>query len=290
MRLQKAERKKVKLKMNLSGTSGSGKTMSALLMAYGITKNWEKVAVIDTENNSSSLYSHLGEFQVIDLAPPYHPNRYIQAIDICIEAGIECLIIDSTTHEWNGEGGCIDINEKLAQVKYRGNTWSAWNETTPMHDKFINKILQSDLHIITCTRSKSETVMGEDKKVKKVGMKDMQRDGFEYELTVSLSIDRDTHMAVASKDRTGLFTNRQPFVISESTGQEIRDWCEKGVDVKTIISNLINDMSGIESIDGLKDFMENVPAYAKSNSELRSKANEIYKSLIPKKEDNAEQH
>lgn len=290
MKLQKAERKKVKLKMNLSGTSGSGKTMSALLMAYGITKNWEKVAVIDTENNSSSLYSHLGEFQVIDLAPPYHPNRYIQAIDICIEAGIECLIIDSTTHEWNGEGGCIDINEKLAQVKYRGNTWSAWNETTPMHDKFINKILQSDLHIITCTRSKSETVMGEDKKVKKVGMKDMQRDGFEYELTVSLSIDRDTHMAVASKDRTGLFTNRQPFVISESTGQEIKDWCEKGIDVKTIISNLINDMSGIKSIDGLKDFMENVPAYAKSNSELRSKANEIYKSLIPKKEDNAEQH
>ena len=290
MKLQKAERKKVKLKMNLSGTSGSGKTMSALLMAYGITKDWEKVAVIDTENNSSSLYSHLGEFQVIDLAPPYHPNRYIQAIDICIEAGIECLIIDSTTHEWNGEGGCIDINEKLAQVKYRGNTWSAWNETTPMHDKFINKILQSDLHIITCTRSKSETVMGEDKKVKKVGMKDMQRDGFEYELTVSLSIDRDTHMAVASKDRTGLFTNRQPFVISESTGQEIKDWCEKGIDVKTIISNLINDMSGIKSIDGLKDFMENVPAYAKSNSELRSKANEIYKSLIPKKEDNAEQH
>lgn len=228
MEIKKASRKQVKLKLNLSGASGSGKTMSALLMAYGLTGSWDKIAVIDTENGSASLYSHLGEFNTIDLAPPFSPKRYIEAIDACLKAEIECVIIDSTTHEWSGAGGCIEINEKLAQAKYKGNTWSAWNETTPMHDAFVNKVLQSPIHIITCTRSKMETVMGEDKKVKKIGMKDMQRDGWEYELTVSLNIDRDTHMAIASKDRTNLFENASPFIITRETGIKIKEWCETG--------------------------------------------------------------
>ena len=73
--------------------------------------------------------------------------------------------------------------------------------------------------------------MTDDKKVKKLGMKDIQREGWEYELTVSLSIDRDTHTAIASKDRTELFEGIDPFVITEATGQLIKDWCEKGIEV-----------------------------------------------------------
>lgn len=230
MELKKATRKKVKLRLNLSAPSGAGKTFGALRMAYGLVGDWEKIAVIDTENGSASLYEHLGPFNTIDLQPPFSPERYIQAIDTCINAGMECIIIDSSTHEWNGPGGCIEINEKLANAKYKGNTWSAWNETTPRHDAFVSKVLHAPAHIITCTRSKMETVMGEDKKVKKVGLKDIQREGWEYELTVSLSIDRDTHMAIASKDRTELFDNVDPFMITEETGAMIREWCEKGVD------------------------------------------------------------
>lgn len=230
MQLQKATRKKSKLRLNISGPSGAGKTYSALLLAKGLIGNWEKIAVIDTENGSASLYEHLGPFNTIDLQAPFTPERYIQAIDTCIAGGMECIIIDSSTHEWDGAGGCLEANEKLAQSKYKGNTWSAWSDTTPRHDNFVNKVLQCPVHVITCTRSKMETVMTDDKKVKKLGMKDIQRAGWEYELTVSLNVDRDTHTAIASKDRTELFDKADPFVITEATGKLIRDWCDKGIE------------------------------------------------------------
>ena len=228
MQLKKAQRKKVYLRLNLSAPSGAGKTMSALLMAYGMAGDWNKIAVIDTENGSASLYSHLGEFNVLDLQPPFSPERFIEAITSCEDAGMEVIIIDSSSHEWSGAGGCLEINEKIAAARYKGNTWSAWNETTPRHDKFVNKVLQAKAHVITCTRSKTETVL-DGNKVKKIGMKDIQRDGWEYELTVNLSIDRDTHMAIASKDRTQLFQTIDPFIISADTGRMVKEWCDSGV-------------------------------------------------------------
>lgn len=255
MELKLATRKKSKLRLNISGPAGSGKTMSALLMAYGLIGDWGKIAVIDTENGSAALYSHLGPFQTIDLQAPFTPERYIQAIDICLQGGMECIILDSSSHEWNGPGGCIDINEQLAQTKFKGNTWSAWSVTTPRHDAFVQKVLQCPAHVITCTRSKMETVMTDDKKVKKLGMKDIQREGWEYELTVSMNIDRDTHTATASKDRTELFERMDPFVITPATGELIRDWCEKGIDPmeekKKAIAAGTKALKGAKSLDKL---------------------------------------
>lgn len=244
--LKKATRKQVKLRLNISAPSGAGKTYSALRMAHGITGDWSKVAVIDTENGSASLYSHLGEFSTIDLSPPFTPEKYTEALKVCVDAGMEVVIIDSTTHEW----AClIEENELLAQARFRGNTWSAWSQTTPRHDKFINSILHSPVHVITCTRSKMETIMGDDKKVKKVGMKDVQREGWEYELTISLNIDRDTHMAIPSKDRTNLFEGKNPFLITEETGKQIAEWCNSG---DSEIKVAINEMELVSTIDELK--------------------------------------
>ncbi len=246
MELKKAARKQVKLRLNISAPSGAGKTYSALRMAKGICNDWSKVAVIDTENGSASLYSHLGDFNTIDLLPPFTPEKYIEAINVCVGAGIEVIIIDSSTHEW----AClIEENELLAQSKFRGNTWSAWSNTTPRHDRFIAAILHCPAHVITCTRSKMETVMGDDKKVKKVGMKDVQREGWEYELTVSLNIDRDTHLAIPSKDRTNLFEGKNPFLITEETGKSISDWCNSG---ESEIQVAINEMELVATIDELK--------------------------------------
>lgn len=249
MLLKKATRKAVKLKLNLSAPSGAGKTYSALRMAYGIVGDWTKIAVIDTENGSASLYSHLGEFNTIELQPPFAPEKYAQAIDICVNAGMELVILDSTTHEWLT---LLDENQKLADAKFKGNAWSAWSVTTPRHDAFVNKVLHSPIHVITCTRSKTETILTENngrKEVKKVGMKDQQRDGWEYELTVSLEIDRDTHMAVPSKDRTGLFEGNTPFIITEETGKRIADWCNDGLSEKIVA---ISEMEIVQSIDELK--------------------------------------
>lgn len=231
MQLRKAERSKAKLRIGLSAPSGAGKTYSALLMASGIASAWDKIAVIDTEAGSAELYSHLGDYNVMPLEAPYNPERYIEAIKACEDAGMEVIIIDSTSHEWEGKGGMLEINESIAQSKFRGNSWSAWSETTPRHQAFIQAIVTSKCHVITATRNKIDTVMTEDKKVKKVGTKEIQREGFEYELTVNFNIDRDTHKAVASKDRTNIFDSMDPFVITTETGKTLREWAESGKEV-----------------------------------------------------------
>jgi AAA domain len=228
MQFTKAIRKKAKLRLALTGPSGSGKTYGALMIAKGLGG---RIAVIDTEHGSASLYSNLCEFDTLELKAPYSPERYIQAIKAAEAAGYDTLIIDSTTHEWSGSGGCLEINEQTAQAKFRGNTWSAWNETTPRHRKFIDAMLQSSMHIIATGRSKTETSQEEvngKKKVVKLGMKTEQRDGFEYEFTVVLDLVHDGHHALASKDRTGLF--REHFKVSEQTGNELAAWLESGVD------------------------------------------------------------
>ena len=245
MQLKKATRKQVKLRLNISAPSGAGKTYSALRMAKGLCNDWSKVAVIDTENGSASLYSHLGDYNTIDLSPPFTPEKYTEALQLCEQSGIEVVIIDSSSHEWTT---LLEQNETLAHTSFRGNTWAAWSKSTPRHDKFVNSVLHSPCHVITCTRSKTETIQ-EGGKVKKVGMKDLQRDGWEYELTISLNLDRDTHLAIPSKDRTNLFEGKQPFLISEKTGELIKEWCESGV---SELQMGLNEMEIVASIDSLK--------------------------------------
>jgi hypothetical protein len=228
--LRKATRQKTKIRIGVSGPSGSGKTYSALLMASGIT-DWSKIALIDTENGSGDLYAHLGPYNVIPLASPFSPEAYIEAIHICEKAGMEVIVIDSVTHEWDGKGGCLESNDLIAQSKFKGNTWAAWSVTTPRHQKFIEAITTSPCHIITSARAKTDTIQTEDKKIKKVGMKEIQREGFEYELTINFTLDRDGHYATASKDRTSIFISLDPFKITPDTGAQILEWTLTGVEM-----------------------------------------------------------
>ena len=228
MQFQKAERKQAKLRLALTGPSGSGKTYGALLVAKGLGG---KIALIDTENGSASLYSHVADFDVLELSAPYTPERFIEAIKAAESAGYSVLVIDSTTHEWSGVGGCLEMNDSIAKAKFKGNSWSAWSETTPRHRKFIDTILQSSMHIISTMRSKTETAQVEvngRKTVQKLGMKSEQKDGSEYEYTVVLDIVHDGHIAMASKDRTGLFGD--PIILSEETGAMLLEWLESGKD------------------------------------------------------------
>ena len=219
----KAERKKAKLKLNLNGASGSGKTYSALVLASSLGK---KIAVIDTENESASLYANEFNFDTLPLKPPYSPERFAGAIHAAHNMGYEVLIIDSASHEWIGTGGCLEINDEAAK-RFKGNTWSAWSETTPRHRKFIDAILQTDMHIITTTRAKTETVQGEKGKVIKLGMKAEQREGYEYELTVSLDMLHENKFAIPTKDRTKLF-NPTGEVITKETGEKLIAWLNDG--------------------------------------------------------------
>lgn len=225
MELRKASRKKAKIRLGLSAVSGAGKTYSALLIAYGICGDWSKIAVIDTENNSADLYAHLGEYNVLPLQAPFTPERYIEAIKACEKAKMEVIVVDSITHEWDGKGGCLEIVESL------GGKYQDWAKVTPRHQNFIDAIIQSSAHVITTVRRKTDYEMVKDNngkvKVEKGGLREVTREGFEYELTVNLEVDT-THHAKASKDRTGLFMGKPEFIPTEDTGRLIRDWCESG--------------------------------------------------------------
>lgn len=232
MQLQKAKRNQVKLRIGLSGPSGYGKTYSALLLAYGITEDWNKIAIVDTENNSASLYSHLGEFNVLTLLEPFSPERYIEAIKVCENADIEVIIVDSISHEWQGKGGCLEIHEML------GGRFNDWAKVTPRHNSFLEAIIQSKCHVITTSRRKVDYSLDQDSngktKVTKLGTKEITREGFEYELTVNFEFLNDKNLVSASKDRTGLFAGKPEFVINSSTGNKLKEWCMQGISIDEV--------------------------------------------------------
>ncbi|MGL4781303.1 MAG: AAA family ATPase [Bacteroidales bacterium] len=225
--IKKASKKAKKLRIGLSAPSGFGKTYSSLLLAKGICNgDLSKVCVIDTERGSADLYADLGEYSTVQLLPPYEPERYIQAIKQIQSTGnFEVIIIDSITHEWEGEGGCLEIQTKL------GGKYQDWGKVTPRHNAFINAILTSTCHVITTVRRKQDYDMvnvGGRTQVQKVGMKEQTRDGFEYELDVNFEVVTDTHLAKAGKDRTSLFKDTPEFVITEATGKQLVEWASNG--------------------------------------------------------------
>lgn len=223
---KKAERKKSKLRLGITGPSGSGKTYAALTLAKVIGK---KIAAIDTEHGSMSLYEHMCDFDVIDMEAPYTPQRMIEYIKMAESNGYDCLIIDSITHEWSGPGGCIEMNDTTARTKFKGNTWSAWSITKPMHRALLDTIIASPMHIITTLRSKTETAQ-EGRNVVKLGMKAEQDAGYEYEMSVVLDIVHEGHFALASKDRTGIFTDKPAQPITEETGKQLMAWLDSGAE------------------------------------------------------------
>lgn len=205
-----AVKKNVKLKMALIGPSGSGKTFSALRVGSQIAKKLGKgrIALLDTENESASLYSDKFPFQTLAIKPPFTTIKYLEAINAAVAEGFDVLIIDSISHQWNGEGGILQRKEALDR-RPGSNSYTNWSSFTPEHNAFISALLQSPIHIIACARSKQDYAMSKDErtgksKVEKLGMAPVQRDGVEYEMTLVFDIDME-HQAKTSKDRTDLF-------------------------------------------------------------------------------------
>jgi len=253
MILQTANKKRAKIKMGLAGPAGSGKTYSALLVAFGICLDWAKVAVVDTENHSAELYSHLGEYNVLSLSLPFTPEKFIDAISICEKAGMEVIILDSTTHEWE----CLlDYHSSL-----QGNSFTNWAKVIPRHNDFIQKMLQSPCHIISTVRTKQDYVLVEknNKMVpEKVGLKSVQRDGVEYEYTLVFDLDMKNH-ASASKDRTGLFFGKPEQKLKIETGKMIQAWCSSGVDMN--VDDISIRIGDCKTIKELLDLYQRYPQF-----------------------------
>jgi hypothetical protein len=270
MELKKAERKRVKLRLNIASPSGFGKTYSALRLAYGITGSYETIAVIDTEQESSSLYSHLGNFNTIKLDAPYTAARYIEAIKLCEKAGMGVIIIDSCSHVWNGVGGILEYQNSL------GGRYQDWAKATPIYQSWLNAILQSSCHIITTLRKKQAYNMITENnrtKIEKAGLEDEIRSGYEYEMTVALEIINDKHLVRSSKDRTGLFVDKPEFLITEETGRLIKDWCEQG-DIITPSSLGIKPIQ--EQVVECKTVEELLGLYHKQTAQVQQQFNSVF--------------
>lgn len=200
---------------------------------------WDRICVIDTENRSGSLYVGtsvggvtIGSFNAIDFDPPFSAQRYLEAIKMAQNAGMEFLIIDSLSHAWAGEGGLLEVQGNIA--KRTGNSYTAWRDVTPQHNMLVESILQCDMHIAITLRSKTEYVVEENERGKKtprkVGTEPVFRNGIEYELTTFFDIGID-HTASVTKDRTTLFDGRF-FQITPDTGAMIQSWLTDAPPVK----------------------------------------------------------
>lgn len=220
---QKAKREQVWLKVLLSGASGCGKSYSALRLAKGIAeKCGSSIAYIGTEGSRNKYYADEFDYDLLELEEPFECEKYMNAIDEAVNAGYKVLIIDSMTHEWKWLN---DIHDKMP-----GNSFTNWGKLKPRHHKFMDKVLNSPIHVIATARGKDDWVL-EDKNgkqvPKKVGMGQQQDKDISYEYTVSLMIAQDTHVASSDKDNTHLFDGRFE-VLTEKDGERLYDWANKG--------------------------------------------------------------
>lgn len=286
MEFRRATRKKAKIRLGLSAVSGGGKTFSALLIGKGLSGgDLSKVAIIDTENNSADLYAHLGDYNVVPIGAPYTPEKYIEAIKMCEKEGMKVIIIDSITHEWDGKGGCLEIVDTITNASQSKNSYTAWGKVTPRHQSFIEAMLQSSAHIITTVRRKQDYEMSKGSdgktKVEKAGLKEVTREGWEYEITVNLQLDM-AHQATASKDRTGLFMGKPEFVPSEETGEMILEWCESGLDIEQQIKDAVIKLANCNTVDDLTQLKEMLDKSTITSDAFKIAANQRYNAIITK--------
>lgn len=224
MQLENVSKRNLKIKMAVQGESATGKTISALMIAYGLVHDWQKIAIIDAERGAS-MYAHLGNYKIVPLKAPFSPEQLIAAIDLCQQHQIEVIIIDSLSLFWSGSGGILDIH---AAMKGK-NSYTDWLKVMPRYNASVEKILQAEVHIIATIRTKPHYELTEHngKQIPvKNGFKAICHHAMPYEFSLLLTLNQQYH-AVAVKDRTGIIKNKAPFIPNEQIGQALIRWCQQ---------------------------------------------------------------
>ena len=199
MAFKKATKKDSKLRLALAGPSGSGKTYTALSIATAMKAG--KIAVIDSESGSASKFSDLFEFDVEDEIEDYSPRVLAEKLAEAEQAGYGVLIIDSLSAEFEGPGGLLDMVDKQAARSQSNNSFQAWGTVTPLHRRLMKRIIGSKMHIIATMRVKTEWVIEQDQRTKKmqprkVGLAPIQKGGTEYEFDIVGNIDPDHNLII----------------------------------------------------------------------------------------------
>lgn len=248
---KRATRKQARLRIGLLGTAGCGKTFSALRIGSELVpehardpkknKGRAGIAFIDTETGSAALYAEetnpdggAFEFDVVDLAQErgkFSVENYLKAIKAAASAGYPVLIIDSLSHAWAGAGGLLEYKDKLAAKSSSGNSWTAWREVTPLHNALIDAILSYPGDVLVTMRVKMEHVQEQVRGktvIRKVGLQPVQRDGLEYEFTVILDIELESHKAVVSKTRCSRIADETYVKPGKDLAAVLVEWRDQG--------------------------------------------------------------
>jgi hypothetical protein len=268
-----AVREKIAVKIALMGASGSGKSYTSLRLATGMLDEMEKIdgkrgkiLLANTEGSRGRYYANEFKYDIVDLESPYNPELFIDLINYAVDEKYSVLIIDSSSAEWEGKGGCLELQQQL------GGKYQDWSKVSPRHDRFIDALALSPIHIIATMKGKDQYEVDKDDRgkvsVKKLGVGAKQREGFEYNFTCTFNIDRDSHVAKSEKDNTHIFEKEGDVLLSEAFGEKIIKWANSGEgvsisDIKfaenreatgdgtvTEANELANKLSEIKSLTG----------------------------------------
>lgn len=284
--IQKATRKNVSIKVALMSPSGGGKTYSSLRLATGMAKELERmngkksrIIMINTEGARGYYYANEFDYEVVDINPPYNPEKFIQAIQFVEREGADIIIMDSTSHEWEGKGGCLELHTQA------GGRYQDWAKVTPRHEQFIEAMAKSPVHIIATMRGKDKYELEKDDNgkttVNKLGLGAKQREGFEYEFTCTFTIDQRTNLATSQKDNTHIFEEDLAVVLTEEHGRRLVQWANSG-NGKNI--DMIDKSENVSHETSQPDTAEKPNEKAKSDvkvpfEELKTKTVELGMSL-----------
>lgn len=215
--------------IGIAGTSGSGKTYTALRMARGMVNKASEIGFIDTENGRGSLYFDIldGKYRIGDLYAPFSPQRYSEAMKEFTATGVKVLVIDSVSHEWEGEGGCDDIAQAAILA---GKKMANWVGAKRYHKGFMNSILYSPIPIICCLRAREKTDFKNIDKPVSLGIQPICEKNFMFEMTASILMSdegkKQQHLKVPAFLKP-YFGNGNSY-IGEETGKKIMEWFERG--------------------------------------------------------------
>lgn len=282
LNIRKAVRTGSKVVIGIAGISGSGKTYTALKIARGMVDDPSEIGFLDTENGRGSLYADIldGQFLIGDLYPPFTPMRYASAIKEFQDAGVKVLVIDSGSHEHEGEGGLEDIaNAPLLA----GKKMADWKRAKSEHKKFMNALLQSGMHIIITFRAREKTDFKDPRSPVSLGVQPICEKNVLFEMTASMMVWNEGRQQQFLKIPEGLrsvFGGGNQF-LNEKHGKALIDWVNSGErideDLERVKSEL--QMACAGGIESLKKAWLDMPAQYKqvmkplwSNYESAAKA------------------
>jgi hypothetical protein len=226
-----AKREQIPLLLGVAGGTGSGKTYSALLLARGLA-NGQPFAIIDTENGRAKHYADLfPEMRHAEIHAPFRPQRYLAAI-VAGAKDYPVVVVDSMSHEWAGDGGCLDWHDEIQGGDAKKNLM-AWIEPKREHKRMVTQLLQVDAHVILCFRAEPKVEVGKDGKIIPKpsltgldGWIPISEKMLPYELTASFLLMAD-QPGVPKPIK--LQEQHKPFVpldqpLSENTGRQLAAW------------------------------------------------------------------